>query len=178
MTRRMGLLLGLVAVLATVLFLDRRTPPPATEDISPRPTTAVAAPVDAAQNALNPVARLAPETLAPIFDRPLFRPDRASPIPAKEEGSAQDAEAAPQSAPITPEMPPKLLGTISQPQPGGAFLASGNSGETSFVAIGQSFEGWQLLAVGEDWADLIGSFGPLHLAFPQPQQPAPEATAP
>ncbi|MEY4304868.1 MAG: hypothetical protein RIT52_1043, partial [Pseudomonadota bacterium] len=54
MTRKMGLLLGLVVALGALLFFDRMTPPTTLEDTSPRNTEAAAAPVETGQNALNP----------------------------------------------------------------------------------------------------------------------------
>lgn len=171
MTRKMGLLLGLVVALGALLFFDRMTPPTTLEDTPPRNTEAAAAPVATGQNALNPVATLPPEVFAPIFERPLFRPDRSRTGPTSEETAAQESEVSLEPEKVELVMPPRLLGTVSRPRPGGAFLADGNSGEISYVVIGQSFKGWRLLEIGDDWAELLGETGPLHLSFPKLQQP-------
>lgn len=173
MTRKMGLLLGLVIALGALLLFDRMTRSTKVEDTTPRNLESAPIPVEAGQNALNPVATLPPEVFAPIFERPLFRPDRSRTRPGKEETTEQGSEASLEPEKAEPELPPRLLGTVSRPRPGGAFLADGNSGESSYVAIGQNFNGWRLLGIGDDWAELIGDTGPLHLSFPQPLQPAP-----
>lgn len=176
MTRGMLLLLLLGAALTVAIGLDRLWLAPLPKTAAPTPPLAAVDPAPMSQRALNPAARLAPDVLAPIFDRPLFRPSRSQTPPEITENAAPSPELDPVG--IVPDLPPALLGTVNLPKPGGAFLADGSSGETAFVSVGQIFGGWRLLSVGDGWAELNGPDGPLRLAFPQPQQPAPESAAP
>lgn len=176
MTRRMILLLVLGAALVVALGLDRLWLAPLPKVAAPAPPLAAVDPAPMSQSALNPAAGLAPDILAPIFDRPLFRPSRSQTLPESPETAVPSPE--PEAVAIAPDLPPTLLGTINLPQPGGAFMANADSGETAFVAVGQSFGPWRLLSVGDGWAELDGPDGLLRLAFPLPQQPAPEAAAP
>lgn len=163
MTRRMLVLWALVAALALAVGVDRLRIAPAPDAPAPQQPPGAGTPAPPAQGALNPVAMLPPDSLAPIFDRPLFRPSRSPDTAPAPEASAEPPAAAPAA-----DLPPRLLGTISQPRPGGAFLAHADGGTTGFVGVGQTFGPWRLLAVGDGWADLTGPDGPLHLAFPRP----------
>lgn len=176
MTRRMMFLLLLGGVLTVALGLDRLWLAPQPETVPPPQPVSVADHAPMAQSALNPAAGLAPEVLAPIFDRPLFRPNRSRTLRESAESVAPSPEPDPEV--LAPDLTPTLLGTVNLPKPGGAFLADGGSGETAFVTVGQSFGPWRLLAVGDGWVELEGPDGPLRLAFPQPQQPAAETATP
>lgn len=176
MTRRMMFLLLLGGALAVALGLDRLWLAPQPEMAAPPQPVSVADPAPMSQGALNPAAGLAPDLLAPVFDRPLFRPSRSQTLPESAEIAVPNPE--PDPVAIAPDLTPTLLGTVNLPKPGGAFLAEGGSGETAFVAVGQSFGPWRLLSVGDGWVELEGPDGALRLAFPQPQQPAAETATP
>ena len=176
MTGRMKALLLLGGALTIAVGLDRLRRDPMPE---------VAIPVQPAfetdtglmsQGALNPVAGLTPDILAPILDRPLFRPSRSPALPESDDSAVPSPVSAPVA--VVPARVPTLLGTVNLPKPGGAFLADGGSGEAAFVVVGQSFGPWQLISVGDGWAELDGSEGPLRLAFPQPQHLGQQAVAP
>lgn len=171
MTRRMMVLLLLGGALAVAVGFDRLGLAPAPQTAAPTQPVTEVDPAPMSQSALNPVAGLAPDILAPVFDRPLFRPSRSQSLPESTESATPSAEPVP--AVPAPDLTPTLLGTVNLPKPGGAFLADAGSGETAFVAVGQRFGPWRLLSVGDGWAELDGPEGPLRLAFPQPQAAAP-----
>ncbi len=175
MTRRLKVMLFLLAGLAAAVGFDRSwlIPSPGTAVLE-KPLAAVD-PAQMSQSPLNPIAGLAPEILAPIFDRPLFRPTRLQPLLETQENTEPFVE--PEPLPPAPEAPPKLSGTVDLPKPGGAFLTNG-SGETTFVAVGQRFGQWKLLSVGDGWAEVNGPDGRLRLAFPLLQKSAPQASTP
>lgn len=170
MNRRLILLSALALALAGALVADRLSRAPEAPTTAPMTPPAAPAPQAPAEGALNPVARLDPATLAPLFDRPLFAPTRQAAAPEAETPETETAPAAPPevAAPL-----PVLLGTVAQPQPGWAYLSAGAGGETAFVAVGQDFHGWTLREVGSDWARLESAAGPLTLRFPDPMGAAP-----
>lgn len=147
MTLRAGLMLIMAATLATLLWLDR-SGNTAASVATGRPATGQ--PVAG----LNPLAALTPTSFANLDQRPLFAPSRR-----KAEVKATDAQVvapAPEVVPSTPAAPverhPVLMGTVTSPRPGGAYLGDNAGGPVVFLQLGQSSQGYSLESVQNDRA--------------------------
>jgi hypothetical protein len=163
--RSMPLLLVLLAVVAGVVAYDRLRP---SMPVVPTPEAAGRSqPSSDAQggagDSLNPISTLSPEVFDPLFDRPLFTATRAAPDTAE-----SDADPASPGMPdLAPDAPsfPVLLGTITEPQPGGVFLSNPEDGTSAFISPGGIFLEWRLDTFGEGWAELSGPEGTIRITF-------------
>lgn len=140
---------------------------------APQATTATpqanGLPADAATQLamLNPLSRLTDADFAPLFDRPLFDPTRSRPAPVTQPLDASPAPVAVEtpSAPKQPAGPPQpvLMGTVTSPWPGGAYLGDDAGGPVVFLRPGQASLGLHLEAVQKESALFMGPQGEVTL---------------
>ena len=187
MTARVWIMAGVALVLGGLVARDYWPSPPQAPAAEP---TAVVQP---AAQTLNPMANRQPADFAALFAQPLFAPTRKPPM-------AQTA-APPDTPPDTPppadlaiEAPaqapqPMLMGTVTSPWPGGAFLGDDQGGPVVFLRPGQQSQGLFLEQVNRTSALFKGPDGEvtltlqpatprLPLADPAPGDPAPGDPAP
>ena len=147
MTLRAVLMLILATGLAVLLWLDRSSDP-ATPVAASRSTPTQ--PVDD----LNPLATLAPTSFANLDQRPLFSQSRR-----KAEAPAADIQVVAPAAEVVPPAPaapverhPILMGTVTSPRPGGAYLGDNVGGPVIFLRPGEASQGLSLETVQNDSA--------------------------
>ncbi len=131
------------------------------------PTVAAAVPKDPVIATLNPLSRRTDADFAALFDHPLFDPTRNRPVV---EGLAP--EPAPAPAALTGDaaaMQPLgsaqavLMGTVTSPRPGGAYLGDDAGGPVVFLRPGQASLGLHLEEVHSDTAIFMGPNGEVTL---------------
>ena len=133
---------------------------------------------------LNPLSKLTDTDFAALFDHPLFDPARSKPAV-----EAPPPEAAP--VPVVTETPvpdqpagparPVLMGTVTTPWPGGAYLGDDAGGPVVFLRPGQASQGLHLEEVHSDSALFMGPQGEVTLRLQATQTPdegAPASDAP
>ena len=161
MSFRMNVLGAVALALAGVVIWDywpERPIPPA--------VLATVQPVPAIPN-LNPLLRRTDADFAALFDHPLFDPTRNRPL--------VDATASePTPAPVAPadDVAPVqaagsgqavLMGTVTSPWPGGAYLGDDAGGPVVFLRPGQASLGLHLEEVHSDTAIFMGPNGEVTL---------------
>ena len=165
-------LLALVALGLTVLVLWDYWPAPS----PPAAKLRVAEVQKIAE--LNPLSQRPMADFAALFDRPLFDPARSKPVVASD--VAPVVSNAPAPAEVTPGLPPQpvLMGTVTSPWPGGAYLGDDAGGPVAFLRPGQAALGLSLEAVQPDSALFMGPDGEITLHLhPAPSEAAPDAGA-
>lgn len=168
MNRRPYVLAVCAVALAAFVAWDywpKRAPPAAGQTReAPAPPIAV----------LNPLSQRPMGDFQALFDHPLFDPTRSPPA---QEVVIQDSSAAPQTTAIVeqPVLPPRpvLMGTLTSPSPGGAYLGDDAGGGIVFLRPGQSAQGLTLRQVFAESAVFQGPDGPVTL--PLQDAIAPEA---
>ncbi|MBC2836535.1 hypothetical protein [Paragemmobacter straminiformis] len=161
MTGRIRLLSIVAVLLLGLLVLDRlfgiapETPPPSTTD------PAALAP------AAGPALAALPAALA---DHPLFQPSRASanadPAAPSLTGLQPPLLPEPSTPPPAPEVLPVLLGVVTSPPPGGAFVGDTAGGPTVYLEPGEESRGLHLMTVASDRAVFHGPDGDVTLFLP------------
>lgn len=140
---RTHILLGVAALLATLLLLDRgETPAP--DVVAPR-APSQARPPGAGPAGLptgNPLAGVRLAELADTVGRPLFEPSRR---PFERSRPAPAAAPVPIAKPAAPPEEPrfKLLGVIMDGSRSLALLATGD-GRSQRLEVGDAVDGWQV----------------------------------
>lgn len=164
-------LLGLVALGLAILVAWDYWPAPAPVS-KPEPLAPVAKVA-----LLNPMSQRAPAEFAPLFDRPLFDPARSKPVTEPEPATVAAEVPAPEVPTTNAPPQPVLMGTVTSPWPGGAFLGDDAGGPVTFLRPGQAALGLSLEAVQPDSAVFMGPSGEVTLHL-QPAPSAPGADAP
>lgn len=173
MTGRMRLMLLLIALLISLLLLDRwaatlRTALPGRPaPLSLTDSTTTATPVTQSAK-LNPLASVPANQFADLLNRPLFSPSRHGVVnPPTDVGLPIQMAPVVAAAPVAVTAPnPVLLGTVSSPPPGGAFLGDDMGGPIEFVVPGAESRGLRLISVGPDSAKFRGAAGEIELHLP------------
>lgn len=165
MTLRPYLLAAVAAVLAALVareYWPALTPGPAGIPQSGGQSAAArpSAPL------LNPLSRLTEADFAALFDHPLFNPSRSKPVieaPPPDMGSNPVADETPR--PEEPAGPPRpvLMGTVTSPWPGGAYLGDDAGGPVVFLRPGQAALGLHLEEVHTDSAIFVSAEGEVTL---------------
>ncbi len=155
-TSRLPLLIGIVAVLGGLVYLDRASSPePPVVDVRrpPPPASQVqgkAAPRHdlgaMAGRAVHPLANLRLIELTETLARPLFEPSRRP-----QERAVVAPAPAPQAtviaAPAQPEVPRhRLLGVVSGPDGSTAVLSAGDT-RPMRVELGDVVDGWEIVRI-------------------------------
>ncbi len=112
---------------------------------------------------LNPISQRQMADFQALFDHPLFDPTRSPPALVVPEALVV-AEAAPVVV-ADPVLPPEpvLMGTVTSPLPGGAYLGDASGGPVVFLRPGQSAQGLTLSQVFDQSAVFQGPDGPMTL---------------
>ena len=159
MTLRPYLLALCALVLAGIVAWDywpKSAPVPAVPP-SPIQSTAVAD--------LNPISQRQKGDFQALFDHPLFDPTRsplAVAVAAPEPLVVEQASSVAAAAPILPPQP-VLLGTVTSPLPGGAYLGDDSGGPVVFLRPGEMAQGLTLFHVFDKSAEFIGPEGQITL---------------
>lgn len=160
MTARIRLL-SLVAVLLLAFLLLDRLLGGASDEV-----TVPASDPSAVTTADQPTRAALPAALA---EHPLFQPSRASASAAMAPPALTMAQPPlspePTSAPA-PEVLPKLMGVVTSPLPGGAFLGDTAGGATVYLEPGEESRGLHLMSVASDRATFHGPDGDVTLLLP------------
>lgn len=169
MTLRPWLLGGVAVLLAAMVAREYWPAPP-----EPQPVAPV---VKAARPTLNPMARRGPADFAALSDHPLFDPTRAkvaAAVPVAEAAPAPAAEPAP-VAEATGPAHPVLMGTVTSPWPGGAYLGDDAGGPVVFLRPGQEAQGLHLEEVQAGRAIFKGPEGEVTLTLQKVETTTPAA---
>ncbi|MBI1171979.1 hypothetical protein GC209_11295 [bacterium] len=116
---------------------------------------------------LNPQAGKTEADFAALFDHPLFDPTRNRPMPEAPPQTAPAPEVAAEPTPAAPSGPaqPVLMGTVTSPWPGGAYLGDDAGGPVVFLRPGQAAQGLHLEVVQADSATFMGPVGEVTLTL-------------
>jgi hypothetical protein len=188
------LILGVVALALAALVVLQYWPagPPAPVATPPKVTAPklaapkLAAPKLAAPKlaevTLNPMSQRQAADFAPLFDHPLFAPSRTRPVvdaPVDATPPAPVAEALVPEAPAGPPQP-VLMGTVTSPWPGGAYLGDDAGGPVFFLRPGQEALGLHLEEVRAHSAIFMSADGEVTLELRKiaPPESAPPENAP
>lgn len=166
------LILSVVALTLAALVTLQYWPeaPPAPRMAPPVPKQALIT--------LNPMSERQAADFAPLFDHPLFTPSRARPVvdaPAVE-APVEVPDPAPAEAPKGPAQP-VLMGTVTSPFPGGAYLGDDAGGPVIFLRPGQAALGLHLEEVHAHSALFMGPEGEVTLELRQIAPDAADASA-
>ena len=169
MSLRPYLLGALAAVLATFVVSDYWPADPDASFKSPKTSSARSGDVVQVA-ALNPISRRPDADFAALFDHPLFDPSRKKPVvEALNLGAAALPNAPQASVPKMPAGPVRavLMGTVTTPLPGGAYLGDSSGGLVVFLRPGQGALGLNLEVVHTDSAIFMGPDGEVILTLQQ-----------
>ena len=128
---------------------------------------------------LNPLSQRAMADFQALFDHPLFTPTRSPPASVMVTPDAEVIAEAPAIVTADPVLPPKpvLMGTVTSPMPGGAYLGDDSGGPVVFLRPGQTAQGLTLQTVLAESAEFMGPDGPVTLPLQDTPPPASETPA-
>jgi hypothetical protein len=167
--RALGLAVGALGLAGVVVwdYWPKASPVPAVQVVK-APSQGVAL--------LNPLSQRAMGDFKSLFDHPLFDPSRTPPAAAVEMPDVPVTLeiAAVISAEPSPSPKLVLMGTVTSPLPGGAFLGDDAGGPVVFLRPGQAAQGLTLQQVLDESALFQGPDGVVTL--PLQDTTAPEIT--
>jgi len=152
-------------------------------DYWPKPAPVPAVPPSPIQSTavadLNPISQRQKGAFQALFDHPLFDPTRSPPALAVAAPEPLVVEqAAPVAAPAILPPQPVLMGTVTSPLPGGAYLGDDSGGLVVFLRPGEMAQGLTLFHVFDKSAEFIGPEGQITLPLVEnaPTQATPTQT--
>ena len=156
--------LGLAAVVVWD-YWPKAVPIPAVQVVKARPQDVAL---------LNPLSQRPREDFQALLDQPLFDPSRTPPAAAVELPDAPQITQAPAvvAAELVLPLQPVLMGTVTSPLPGGAYVGDDAGGLIVFLRPGQTAQGLTLQTVFAESAVFMGPDGSVTLtlqAMPAPQ---------
>ena len=116
---------------------------------------------------LNPLSPMVAADYAALFAHPLFSASRQAAEVAVPAAVTAPPDPAVPDAPLPPAGPPQpvLMGTVTSPWPGGAYLGDDEGGPVVFLRPGQVAMGLHLEAVQPDRATFMGPDGEVTLTL-------------